>query len=80
MVFIPFSVFAPVPNFHSEFKLQGLAQTRKAELKPFLTNLGTRMRGVIGTSNSFDKGPHLLTVKGYSSNNFYGLRVFLSLG
>jgi hypothetical protein len=44
MVFIPLSVFAPVPNFHSEFKLQGLAQTRKTELKPFLANLGTHLR------------------------------------
>jgi hypothetical protein len=44
MVFIPLSVFAPVPNFHSEFKLQGLTQTRKTELKPFLANLGTHMR------------------------------------
>jgi len=44
MVFIPLSVFAPVPNFNSEFKLQGLTQTRKTELKPFLANLGTTMR------------------------------------
>jgi hypothetical protein len=48
MVFIPISVFAPVSIFHSEFKLQGLTQSRKTELKPFLANLGTRMRaGVI---------------------------------
>jgi hypothetical protein len=50
MVFIPLSVFAPVPNFHSEFKLQGLAQTRKTELKPFLANLGTHLRAIKGFS------------------------------
>ncbi len=47
MVFIPISVFAPVSNFHSEFKLQGLTQSRKTELKPFLANLGTRMRATV---------------------------------
>jgi hypothetical protein len=44
MAFIPLSVFAPVPNFHSEFKLQGLAHTGKTELKPFLAIFGTSMR------------------------------------
>jgi hypothetical protein len=44
MVFIPISVFAPVSNSHSEFNLQGLTQSRKTELRPFLANLGTRMR------------------------------------
>jgi hypothetical protein len=40
----------PVPKFHSEFELQGLTETRKAELKPFLTIFGTAMRA--GSVNS----------------------------
>jgi hypothetical protein len=44
MVFIPLLVAKLVPDFHSELGLQWVTRTRKEELKPFLTNLGTSMR------------------------------------
>jgi hypothetical protein len=44
MVIIHLSAFATVPVLHSESMPSKPTQTSKEELRPFFTNLGTRMR------------------------------------